>query len=80
MIKGYQSKNCVLLLGDGVIVEEGCLNSDVAEQEAEAHMELLGLKVNILLPNRSGLHVLSNTLNCAFKYLLNLVIGVSAKE
>ena len=80
IIRGYQGTNFVLLLGDGIKVEKWCLNGDVAEQKAEAHVELLCFKVDILQPDRGCLHVFSDTLNCAFKYLLNLVISISSKE
>ena len=69
-----------LLLADDFIVEEECLDGHIAEQKAEAHVELLRLEVDILLPDRDGLHVLADTLNRAFKNLLNLIISVRAKR
>ena len=63
-----------------LVVDEERLHRDVTQQEAEAHVELFRLKVDVLLPDRSCLHVLSNTLNCPLKYLLNLIVGVGAKS
>ena len=69
-----------LLLADVLVVDEERLHRHVAQQEAEAHVELFRLKVDVLLPDRSCLHVLSNTLNCPLKYLLNLIVSVRAKS
>ena len=69
-----------LLLVDIFVVEEKCLHRDVAQQEAKAHMELFCLKVDVLLPDRSRFHVLSNALNSSFKDLLNLIISIGAKS
>ena len=69
-----------LLLVDMIIVEEQCLHRNVTQQEAKAHMELFCLEVDVLLPDWCCFHVFSNTLNCPLKYLLNLIIGVSAKS
>ena len=69
-----------LLLVDIFVVEEKCLHRNVAQQEAKAHMELFCLKVDVLLPDRSRFHVLSNALNSSFKDLLNLIIGIGAKS
>lgn len=69
-----------LLLVDKLVVEEERLHRNVAQQEAKAHMELFCLEVDVLLPDRSRFHVLSNTLNCPLKDLLNLIIGIGAKS
>ena len=69
-----------LLLVDIFVVEEKCLHRNVAQQEAKAHMELFCLKVDVLLPDWSRFHVLSYTLNCSFKDLLYLIIGIDAKS
>ena len=67
-------------MSDGLIVEERCLDGDVAEEEAEAHVELRSLEIDVLLPDRGGFHVLSDTLNCAFEHLLDLLVGVLAQR
>ena len=69
-----------LLLVDVFVVKKKCLHRNVTQQEAKAHMELFCLEVDILLPDRSRFHMLSNTLNCPLKYLLNLIVGVCAKS
>lgn len=69
-----------LLLALNVDVEKECLDGSEAEEEAKAHVELLSLEVNILLPDRASFHVTTNALNGAFKYLLNLLVGIGAQE
>lgn len=57
-------------------IEQKRLDSNVAQEEAEAHVQLLCLEVDILLPDCPCFHVTTNALNGAFKYLLNLFVGI----
>jgi len=61
-------------------VEEQSLDGDEAEEEAEAHVELRRLEVDVLLPDWTRLHVLAHTLDSAFKHLFDLGVCLAPQK